>query len=381
MQHKISFIPLREFENLDNLEILDLSCNHLTDITFLVSSLNSLSLLNISHNSLYQLTSNVTENLDTLALNKTETVNIDLRHNTFLCDCPSIHFIKWISTTNVHLINKTSFLCTYEGRQRMSLVAVNVNSLICHCYVTYIATFSVTVLAIIIISTSFTVYKYRWNIRTWFLKVANSGNYKAVTVPYKYDGFVVYSDEDRQWVHNIMLDEIENVRNLKLCVHHRDFLPGDDIDEQIVRSVDNSRKTLLILTKNFLASEWCLYEMKVARNKLQAEGKDVIIPILLAELPDEYMNLSVKNLLREKTYLQWETSMGGQEYFWKKLEIALLGPNKKRKPNATTTEKIEQTEVKKDAPLTTSYPAVYSGAKDVGTLRHVRYGTFGENLK
>ena len=68
--------------------------------------------------------------------------------------------------------------------------------------------------------------------------------------------------------------------------------------------------------------------MKVARNKLQAEGKDVIVPILLAELPDESMNLSVKNLLREKTYLQWETSMGGQKYFWKRLELALSGPNK-----------------------------------------------------
>ena len=375
---QITFIPLREFENLHQLELLDLSGNHLTEITFLVSSLNSLSLLNISHNSLYQLTSNVTDNLDALIANSSEVVMIDLNFNTFICDCPSIRFIKWISATKFHLLNKTSFLCTYEGRQQMSLVAVNVNKLICHCYGAYIATFIVIGLALIIILTSFTVYKYRWNIRTWFLKVANSGHYKGDTVPYKYDGFVVYSDEDRQWVHNFMLDEIENVRNLKLCVHHRDFLPGDDIDEQIVRSVDNSRKTLLILTKNFLASEWCLYEMKVAWNKLQAEGKDVIIPILLAELPVDNMNLSVKNLLREKTYLQWETSMGGQAYFWKKLEIALRGPNLKQKPKLTT-ENTEQTEVKKGALLNTSYPALYSIAND--NSRHIRYGTFGDHVK
>ena len=234
---QVSCIPLREFGNLHKLEILDLSWNYLTEITFLVSSLYSLSLLNMSHNSLYQLTSNVTEKLDSLIMNKSEVVTIDLNFNRFLCDCPSIHFIKWISTTKFHLLNKTFYLCAYEGRQQMSLVAVNLTKLICHCYATYIATFIVIGLVVIIILTSFTVYKYRWNIRTWFLKVANSGHYKGVTVPYKYDGFVVYSEEDRQWVHNIMLDKLENVRNLKLCVHHRDFLPGDDIDEQIVRNL------------------------------------------------------------------------------------------------------------------------------------------------
>ena len=325
----ISFIPYKEFETLVLLQVLDLSSNHLMEVEFLLSPLRSLSMLNISHNSLPRLSSNVTNQLDKLSLDLHVPLELDMQDNTFMCDCHCISFVKWVISTKVTLTDKTSYLCMYKTIGEMSLVTVPTDNLTGECYLVYIATFTVIGISLIIIAVIIFAYKYRWNIRTWLLKMTH-GNTTLDPKRFSYDGFVVYSDEDRQWVHNIMMDEIENVRKMKLCVHHRDFIPGDDIDEQIVRSVDNSRKTLLILTKNFLASDWCLYEMKVARNKLQAEGKDVIIPILLAELPDEYMNLSVKNLLREKTYLQWETSMGGQEYFWKKLEIALVGPNKLR---------------------------------------------------
>ena len=324
---QISSIPYGEFDMLYNLQKLDLSLNQLTEISFLVSSLWSLSLLNISYNSLHQLTANFTLRLDQLFVNVSHPINVDIRSSPFVCNCDSLSFLRWIKKTKVGLLNNGSFLCSYKEHQQMTLIAVDVNHLTSECYLIYIVTFSVTGIVVIIVSISIAVYHYRWNIRTWLLKFAHS-NPDPRNIQFKYDGFVVYSDGDRQWVHNIMLDEIENVMKLKLCVHHRDFIPGDDIDEQIVKSVHNSRKTLLILTKNFLASDWCLYEMKVARNKLQAEGKDVIIPILLAELPDENMHLSVKNLLREKTYLQWETSMGGQKYFWKRLELALRGPNK-----------------------------------------------------
>ena len=90
----------------------------------------------------------------------------------------------------------------------------------------------------------FLVYKYRWTIRTLLLKLAHT-NSKKDDIEYIHDAFVVYSDEDRQWVHNVLLYEMETVRGMKLCVHFRDFIPGNDIDDQIVTAIDDSRKTLL----------------------------------------------------------------------------------------------------------------------------------------
>ena len=322
---QISFIPYNEFVTLVKLQVLDLSSNHLKDIEFLISPMHSLSLLNISHNSLPRLSSNITSQLEKLP----GPVELDMQDNAFMCDCHSMSFVKWVTRTKVKLTLKNSYLCTYQSRGEMSLVTVDTDELTTECYLIYIVTFTVTGFALITIAVIFIVYKYRWNIRTWLLKVTHSKS-KVDLREYKYDGFVAYSEKDEQWVTNILMHELENVRNLKLCAHHREFELGEYITENISNAIHNSRKTLLILTKNFLASRSCMYEMRVARNKLLAEGIDVIVPILLAELPDENMDIGVKNLLQEKTYIQWETSMGGQNYFWEKLETTLLDPNKKR---------------------------------------------------
>ena len=343
---QVTSIPLNEFRNLPRLEILDLSDNGLTQISFSVSSFVSLSLLNVSSNSLYYLAENMTKDLDNLYVFNPLPFHVDLQGISFICDCPSLSFIRWIKNTDVKLTSKSKFLCNYQGNQEMTLVAVNINNLIMDCYLIYIVTSTLAGIAIVIISTFVLVYKYRWKIRALLIKLAH---WRCDDVQCNYDAFVVYS-EDRQWVHNILLPEIETVRGMKLCVHFRDFNPGDDIDEQIVRSVDNSRKTLLVLTKHFLVSEWCQNEMRVARNKLQAEGKDVVVPILLAELPEEHGNPSVKNLIREKTYLRWETILGGQEYFWETLAFAIRSKN--TKPKAV----INQQTARGDTIPCTAYP-------------------------
>ena len=326
---EICSIPHDEFTSLNALETLDLSYNILTQVTFSVSSLFSLSLLNLSHNSINHLTANITKELDELVSSNSQALHVDLQYNPFMCDCQFLSFIKWMRQTKPAFTSKNNVLCTYKGQQRMTLVAADIDKLTTDCYLIYIVTSTVGGIALLIIATIILVYKYRWKIRSLLLKLAH-WNSKKDDIEYIYDAFVVYSDEDRQWVHNVLLYEMETVRGMKLCVHFRDFIPGYDIDDQIVTAIDDSRKTLLILTKHFLLSDWCQYEMRVARNKLQAEGRDVVVPILLAELPEGLVNPAVKNLMREKSYAQWETSLGGQKYFWQKLTIAIKGKTKTR---------------------------------------------------
>ena len=91
---EISHIPPKEFINLNHLEFLDLSCNGLTQISFSVSSLASLSFLNVSHNSLYQLTPKMTLELDEMILNYPHAVEVNLQQNSFICDCHSLAFIR-----------------------------------------------------------------------------------------------------------------------------------------------------------------------------------------------------------------------------------------------------------------------------------------------
>ncbi|XP_063447125.1 leucine-rich repeat-containing protein 15-like [Mytilus trossulus] len=51
-------------------------------------------------------------------------------------------------------------------------------------------------------------------------------------------------DEDRAFVLNDCIENLENDGNLKLCVHHRDFVPGEDISDNIIHAIESSRKTV-----------------------------------------------------------------------------------------------------------------------------------------
>ena len=73
--------------------------------------------------------------------------------------------------------------------------------------------------------------------------------------------------------------------SISTVIHHRDFLPGSVLEETIRDSIDMSRYTVLVLSPDFLSSNWCLLEMHLARSRIISEGRDVIVPIILREFP------------------------------------------------------------------------------------------------
>ena len=81
---KLSSIPLDEFANLHNLETLDISNNGLKQVSFRVSSLFSLSCLNLTENKLYQLTDELTSELEKLFVNTSDPIIVDLRLCVFV---------------------------------------------------------------------------------------------------------------------------------------------------------------------------------------------------------------------------------------------------------------------------------------------------------
>ncbi|XP_070556618.1 toll-like receptor 2 type-2 [Ptychodera flava] len=122
-----------------------------------------------------------------------------------------------------------------------------------------------------------------------------------------------------------LLPNLENTdqQNFKLCIHERDFMPGDDIFENILNSIENSNKTLLILSPHFAQSEWCYFEMRMAQTQLFEEKKDVILMVMLQEIPDDMMPRVLRKILMTKKYLVWPKNDLGRRMFWQKLRMAL----------------------------------------------------------
>src|SRR6218665_2451500 len=121
---------------------------------------------------------------------------------------------------------------------------------------------------------------------------------------YTFDVFVGYSRSDSNWVITQLLPRLEHECNLRLCIHERDWLPGRDIAENIMESIDNSRKTLLIVSNAFALSPWCHFELTMAQTRLMEEDRDSLVLILLEEIADCNLTLRLQIHMQPPTYIQ-----------------------------------------------------------------------------
>jgi len=94
-----------------------------------------------------------------------------------------------------------------------------------------------------------------------------------------YDVFISYSSQDRKWVRDELLKQLE-ARGLKACVDLRDFQRGAPTVKEIERALQTSRKTLLILTPAYLESGWTEFETLILQT-LDPANRDLrLIPLL-----------------------------------------------------------------------------------------------------
>lgn len=97
----------------------------------------------------------------------------------------------------------------------------------------------------------------------------------------KYDVFISYSSKDKAWVRGELLQRIEKA-GLRAFIDFRDFTRGAPSIKEMERGVIECRKTLLILTPDYISSEWCEIESIMA-HALGPANRDLrLIPLLKA---------------------------------------------------------------------------------------------------
>ena len=319
------------FKPLTRMILLNLSGNLLTDFeTKLLDPCSNLKLLNLSRNAFTSIS------VEFRLWLEDRDIGVDFFDNPFVCDCTTKNFVIWFHKTPVNLLNRMTTRCFYN-RKSIPIISLRLSEFVQKCQgpvempaVTVVG--CTLVLLILLGACAGTVgYRYRWKLRYfWFMTsevLRRKEEIRDETV-YDYDAFIAYNRGDAQWVCDTLVPALEDESDIRLCIHDRDFTPGQIIEETIVSSIAKSRKTILVLSKHFLASSWCYFEMQIARSQLFSFGKDVIILVILEDLPPSKVahSRTLQTLLATKTYLKWPCEEG-RELFWQKLTAALQRPN------------------------------------------------------
>eukprot|EP00092_Neocalanus_flemingeri_P003046 GFUD01003255.1.p1 GENE.GFUD01003255.1~~GFUD01003255.1.p1 ORF type:complete len:1061 (+),score=210.03 GFUD01003255.1:285-3467(+) len=145
-----------------------------------------------------------------------------------------------------------------------------------------------------------------------------------------YDAFLSYSHHDSEFVEKILLPGLESELNpkelqYKCLIHTRDWNVGEMISEQIIESVDTSRRTIIVLSKGYIQSMWTRLEFKAAHTKAMKDNTQRVIIILHGEKPlKEELDDDLQRYITSNTYIDTN-----DPWFWKKLRYAL--PKKSRK--------------------------------------------------
>lgn len=140
---------------------------------------------------------------------------------------------------------------------------------------------------------------------------------------YTFDAFISYSHKDKRWVRNILLPFLEK-NNAKVIIDFRDFEPGAPLIVEMERAVKESRKTIIVLTNNYLKSAWGEFESIIAATLDPAGRNRKLLPILRekVQLPTRISYL---------TYIDFTDDMS-ESLSWEKLIQFVKGDKKIAEP-------------------------------------------------
>uniref|UniRef100_A0A3Q4M9F7 Toll-like receptor 3-like n=1 Tax=Neolamprologus brichardi TaxID=32507 RepID=A0A3Q4M9F7_NEOBR len=258
--NKLSFVNAYLFKlctNVTELVLTDNKIKYIHDDAF--RSLKNLRILTLSKNRYTTL--NLDKSLPALTY-------LDLQGNGFTCNCDNSWFLSWaINDSKTQVYDAYNFTCNYPQEfKSKKLLDLDTSSCLDNTDFICFVLCTCTILCLMVVSFTYhfmglqLVYAYYLFIAWLFDK-----KHKNKKTPHQYDAFISYNTHDEPWVIDKLLPKLEGEQGWRLCLHHRDFEPGRPIIDNITDAIYGSRKTICVISRKYLESEWCSREIQAAR--------------------------------------------------------------------------------------------------------------------
>ncbi|XP_036344301.1 protein toll-like [Rhagoletis pomonella] len=313
------------FDGLHRLERLLLSNNSLRYLCDQLGSSNhstsALSVLDVRQNKLKLISPQLISTLNTSATITTAY----LSENPWACNCSAQPLLNFVKNNRKRLSDARVMRC--ENSQLARLIELSFRDF---CLpeigvrtVLVVILVCMTALGLVLTTTALCYYKYHMELKIWLYAhrlCLCCVSEKDVDRDRKWDAFISYSHHDEQFVEKELVPGLEQgPPTFKVCIHVRDWLAGAYIPEQIIDSVEQSRRTIIVLSQHFIESDWAQMEFRTAHQCAVNEGRSRIILVVYGEIKDtELLDQELRAYLKMNTYLKW-----GDPWFWRKLRYAM----------------------------------------------------------
>ncbi|XP_070539663.1 toll-like receptor Tollo [Ptychodera flava] len=357
--NKLQTVSGSEFSFMPNLQYLNLNFNNISHIHMnSFKSLRNLEYLLLDHNRLEDIDVGMFE-----MTTKLKELSVD--HNPYVCTCQLwwVNLQEFILSHENVIPNKYDINCTtpykINSTNKWPMLQLKEANLDCndtdpkqggtyHIKLTDMESriiAGVLGLTAVVMVAMAAIFKFRNNIRVVVYSITGWRILEKTEVFEEnkvYDAFLSFSSEDLDWVKNTLLKNLEeHDPPYKVCIHHRDFIVGACIAESIVEAIEQSSRTILVLTNNFLESEWCAYEFKQAHHQVLLDKSSRLIVLIMEDIDQDKLDRELKTYLQTNTYLEKEDPL-----FWEKLYYAMPHVKHIRKlnrPNASIGDAVVMT--------------------------------------
>lgn len=93
--------------------------------------------------------------------------------------------------------------------------------------------------------------------------------------------YISYTDRMACWVREYLKPMIESWEHSEVMLHEDDMIPGFTIPGERQRLILEAHKVVLVVSRDYSKSSWCLYELQHAIQQEPALCQGRIIPILV----------------------------------------------------------------------------------------------------
>ncbi|VDI74357.1 toll-like receptor 13 [Mytilus galloprovincialis] len=249
---------------------------------------------------------------------------LSLGNNPFACTCSNVWFHNWLQMEkSIFKKYPELYHCKTPPEKDGELIKDAIPThLECstdnELFTAIVTSLSLSGIVFVIIFSI--IFRLRWHIRYWlYLFRVKKKGFSLISneeTDYIFEAYLIYCDNDLQWIQEKLLEKIEKESGISLCIRDRDFEVGKVYVENIIEKMNSSRRIILVISHDMVKSNWCLFESRIAQEKCLNKESDALISLIVEHVSEENMSSSLRAFVNSASLSKFPAKEYDQEQFW-----------------------------------------------------------------